>query len=293
MQVRRWMGAAAVAALALGGLAGCGDDDDGGGASAATVVAKASKDGDSYNFDLPETLEGGTVTLTLDNTAGGDVPHELQLLKVDDGATFDDVKPLLESEDAPFPDAVQDEAGGVGTVAPGESASTTQELSEGTYVWFCTLTDSDDDDAPAHYDLGMSGVLTVEGDGADADAPDIAGSVEAREYGFTAKDLKAGTNSITFSNEGKEFHHIQAFPLADGASIDDVKDFLASEGAPEGPPPVDFEGGTGAPVIAPGQEITTQLTLAKGDYVFLCFITDRAGGPPHFTKGMVTPVTVS
>ena len=89
------------AILPLGlGLTACGDDDDGDdAASALTVTAVA--DGDNYSFEgLPATIEGGTVTMTLDNTDGGDTPHELQLLKVEEGTTFDDVKSdLLEGED--------------------------------------------------------------------------------------------------------------------------------------------------------------------------------------------------
>ena len=34
------------------------------------------------------------------------------------------------------------------------------------------------------------------------------------------------------------------------------------------------------------------LTLDQGSYVFLCFINDRTGGAPHFTKGMLQQVDI-
>ena len=45
-------------------------------------------------------------------------------------------------------------------------------------------------------------------------------------------------------------------------------------------------------VLAPGQSITTDLTLASGTYVFVCFLSDREGGPPHVAEGMVGSVDI-
>jgi len=33
--------------------------------------------------------------------------------------------------------------------------------------------------------------------------------------------------------------------------------------------------------------------FAAGDYVYICFLPDKADGAPHFTKGMIQAVTVS
>ena len=56
---------------------------------------------------------------------------------------------------------------------------------------------------------------------------------------------------------------------------------------------VDFEKGVGSSVIekSEGSELT-EITLAAGRYAIACFISDRAGGPPHFTKGMLTEVVI-
>jgi len=47
-----------------------------------------------------------------------------------------------------------------------------------------------------------------------------------------------------------------------------------------------------------GQEQVVDLTLVKGNYLVVCFINDRAGGPPHFVPeaggghGMAKELTV-
>lgn len=288
---RGWRVSVALALPAMLGLVACGDDDDEA-VSAYTVTAVV--DGENYRFEgLPAQLEGGTVTFTLDNTNGGDAAHELQIIKVDEGTTFDQIKTgLLETESAPFPDFMGDVGGGIGTIGPGATASTTQELSEGTYTYFCAISD-DEEDAPSHYDIGMEGTFTVEGDGAQADAPDASGTVTAKDYGFEFADLTAGTTTIEFKNEGDEFHHFLAVPLNPGATVEDATAAFESEEEPEGPPPVDFEKAVSTAVLGPGQAITTDVTFEAGTYVFVCFITDKAGGEPHVAKGMIGSVQIS
>ena len=36
-----------------------------------------------------------------------------------------------------------------------------------------------------------------------------------------------------------------------------------------------------------------QGTLQPGKYALVCFLPDRAGGPPHVAKGMIVEVDVS
>jgi len=66
-----------------------------------------------------------------------------------------------------------------------------------------------------------------------------------------------------------------------------------SSSAPSGPPPIDFEKAVSVGALDPGQSEVAGVRFATGSYVFLCFIEDRAGGPPHFTKGMITEYKVS
>ncbi len=115
----------------------------------------------------------------------------------------------------------------------------------------------------------------------------------ARDYTFTSRGLKAGRNRIEFDNAGKELHHLIAFPYRKAATLADVKKaFKEEEGESSGPPPLDFEGGTGTAVLEGGTKQVAELELKSGKYAFVCFVSDRRGGPPHVAKGMVVETTV-
>lgn len=274
-------GVVALTAL-VGGLSACSDSKD-----PVDLTVKASSSGGKFAFDLPDEIDGGVVALTLNNV--DDQPHELALIKVTEGTTTKQVvDQLLSTEGAPIPDFVGD-VGGVGFAAPSQRVTATQELQPGKYVYFCTFGDGDD----VHYDNGMLGSVTIKGTKGKGDLPESTESITASEYKFDIKDLKAGTHKVLFKNAGKELHHAQFFPIVEGSTIDDVKTFLATEGEPTGPPPVDFEGGVGTIVLNKGQEQVVDLTLKKGSYAVLCFMNDNAGGPPHFVQGMVQEVNVS
>ena len=285
--------ALALPALLAVGLAACGDD---GGDAVSAFSVRSVAQGDTYRFEgLPGEIEGGTVTFTLDNADGGESPHEMQILQVDEGTTFEQVQAeLLNSEEgAPFPDFVGEIAGGLGTVAPGGQGSVTQELDEGTYLYFCEVSDDEEsEDAPTHADQGMQGMFTVDGNGADADEPDTQGAITLKEYAFELDDVEAGDNVVELKNEGNEYHHVVAAPLSQGATVEEALAFFQSEEEPTGPPPIDFERTINSAVVGPGQEIRTTLSFSAGQYVMACFITDRAGSEPHVAKGMVASTQI-
>ena len=81
-------------------------------------------------------------------------------------------------------------------------------------------------------------------------------------------------------------------PVVPGATWSEVTEFFKSEEEPEGKPPVDFEGGVATAVIDGGNKQVVRIPMEAGKYAFVCFIPDRAGGPPHVAKGMVTEVDV-
>lgn len=132
-------------ALALFGLAACGDDDDdgdttaaeettttdtaaaGGGGAGGTVDLAAPEDG-SFAYE-PDTAEAtaGTVTVNFDNPAA--LSHDV---------------------------VIEDESGaeiGKTDLISGSTTSTTVDLQPGTYTYFC--------DVPGHREGGMEGTLTV------------------------------------------------------------------------------------------------------------------------------------
>ena len=283
----------ALAVLAAGmllviGLQACSSDDN---KPVSLTVSASEPSSTQFKFDLPATIDGGTVKIDFKNT--GQQPHELQLARVKDGTTPEQFqKDILDAQGAPIPDYLIGPGGGAGVTPPGATTTVTQKLDAGTYVYFCALGDGD----AVHYKHGMLGSLQIKGDKGKGDLPKADASVKTRDYGFDLQGLKSGANTVSFENTGQQLHHALFVPMAPGATLDQVKEFLASQGPPPAgaQPPIDFEKATGFEVLAPGNKLVQQpLTLQKGSYAVLCFLTDKAGGPPHFTKGMLQQLDVS
>ena len=126
-------------ALAVFGLAACGDDDDDTTTDEATVEETTAADGGatidlsapadgSLAFDQTElTTEAGTVTVSFDN-------------------------PASLSHDVVIEDEAGEEIGATDLIAE-STASTTVDLQPGTYTYYCSV--------PGHREGGMEGTLTV------------------------------------------------------------------------------------------------------------------------------------
>ena len=275
---------AALAALGLALLLpACGSDDEessGGGSGESTPTAFKVTVSDAgkgkSTVEAPKTVKAGLVEVTVENT--GKRPHDGQIIGVDGDQTADDVNKVISSEGGPLPQWLHG-GGGVGTVAPGQSASATDVLEPGRYFVMDT-------------DGGGSAEFEVTGEASDAQLPSTDATITAKEYGFETSGLKPGSNEITFDNAGEELHHALAVPFAKGATFAEVKKFATSDEEPSGPPPVDFENGVGTTVLDGGEQQVTELEFKKGKYALLCFIQDRKGGPPHVAKGMIQELTV-
>ncbi len=265
--------------------------------SKAPEVAVTATD---FSYTLPSSVPGGVVKLSLTNS--GAQAHDLQLLTIDGTHTKDEIVENFASEGAPIPPWLH-AAGGVGTVGPGAPPSAAYvKLAPKTAYWY-VCTESTDDNKP-HTSLGMIGTFTTADSSPVAELPKTDATVKAKEYGFDIKGIKAGEQLVNFTDSGPaEIHHFVAFPMQPGKTLDEVKAFLATQGPPDpsappttaapGPPPVDFEKAVSVSAVDPGLSEVAKVTFAPGSYAFLCFIEDHAGGPPHFTKGMITEYKVS
>lgn len=312
---RRWtrplIAFTAIALLA----AGCGGDDDEDSSdttpeeSTETVEATSlSITTDDYSFtDAPAEIEGGLIEL--DFTNDGAVSHEVAFAEIGDTdlATFlTDFGPVIEGEGGgPIPSYSQNIAV-VAMGGPGDSLSNTFLLPEGEYAMFCTLDGAAPEDGATtttaaegeeaeepvgdvHYKRGMAQTITVTAGDADAALPEAEGSVVARDYTFDI-DVPSGDFTMAFRNEGpNEIHHAVFFPFADGiteeAAAVALDAFLSAEGDGPPPPEFDFEAGgntsdTGIYSAGLG-EVFDQEFEAGRTYGVVCFLSDRAGGPPH------------
>jgi len=276
---------AALAALGLAlALPACGDDDEesssgssGDAQPAAFKVTLGDAGKGKSTVEAPKMVKAGLVEVMAENT--GKQPHDAQLIRVDGDQTAKQVSKIISSNGGPIPEFLRG-AGGLGTVPPGQSATATDLLEPGRYFVFDT-------------EGGASAEFEVTGEAGSAELPSTSATITAKEYGFETSGLKAGKNEITFENAGKELHHVLAVPFAKGATLAQVKKFATSDEEPSGPPPVDFESAAGTTVLDGGKSQVAELELKKGKYAFLCFISDRKGGPPHVVKGMLQEVTIN
>jgi hypothetical protein len=112
----------------------------------------------------------------------------------------------------------------------------------------------------------------------------------ATEFAFEGPEtLPAGDLTLTLDNQGEQNHEMAVFELLDGKSIDDVN-ALFEEGMPKGPPEWAREvGGTGA---KPGETGELEADMTPGDYVLLCFVSDKETKEPHILHGMLMAVSV-
>jgi hypothetical protein len=280
-------------------FAGCGDDDDSSGAPRPTATTAAANSDQEfrvvakelapklYAFDAPEQARGGVVTVKLAN--GGAIRHEAALARV--GSTpIETVRADLAAViggDGPIPDYLE-LYGGVPEILGGTEQSSTLTLPEGDYVLYCSIRDTGAggslDDAEPHFELGMIQPLRVRGDNG-LQLPSSVPTVSAGEYGFEFPPLPEGANRVLFKNVGPDQMHLAAFvEFPEGVDEEAALPAMLGQGDPAATPVQKVVAGP----FVPGGGGTFVLAL-KADRVYgiVCNLRDRAGGPPHLTKGMV------
>lgn len=180
-------------------------------------------------------------------------------------------------EGKPLPDWVKIE-GGTPWAAPGETSSAVQELPAGDYM-------------AVDFDSNAVTPLKVTTGGDGAKPPSADARIEASEYRFTASGLKAGVNTVEFANIGRQPHFFAAAPYKPGATLKQVRKFIRTE---KGEPPLveDEDAESISAVLDAGRKKVIEMRLRKGKYALLCFVPDRAGGPPHAFKGMISEAVV-
>ena len=298
MNVARNRGLRAFAGMMLL-LAGCGGDDDSAETPRSTVTTAAPDPTTQfevlakevapklYAFEAAEEAPGGVVTLKLGN--GGALRHEAALARV--GPTpLEQVRRDLAgvlSGQGPIPDYLE-LYGGVPEILGGTGQSTTLTLPEGDYVLYCSLRDTGQGgslaDAEPHFELGMIQELRVRGDNG-LQLPSTIPTVTAGEYGFEFEPLPAGANRVLFKNVGPDQMHLAAFlEFPEGVDEEAALPALLGQGDPASAPVQRVVAGP----FVPGGGGTFVLSL-KPDRIYglVCSLRDRAGGPPHLTKGMV------
>jgi plastocyanin len=281
-----------LAALLLTSLAlvACGDDDEDSGSSTRPAAAQPEKlavevtgTGKDAKLVVPAQAKAGLVEVTFTNASEGE--HNLVLVHIDGDAPLPEV---LEAGNAwgdkgkPLPSYISFEAG-TSSIGAGASTTIVSDLRPGRYMALDFNNEGEGGELTAEFELTAGG--------AEAQMPETPATLTTKEYAFETQGLKVGSNRVLFENVGREPHHVIAAPLKPGKTKADLVKALQSE---DGPPPVDEGSASEVPIISGGQAQVIDVELKKpGKYALVCFIPDRAGGPPHAAKGMVDVVEVS
>jgi hypothetical protein len=106
-----------------------------------------------FAFDVADTLPAGETVFAVVN--GGDQIHEMGMIKLDEGATLDEVLASLEAPEGPY-----SVVGALYGLASGSNGWTTIDLTPGTYALVCFVTDPQS--GQPHIALGMHDSFTVQ-----------------------------------------------------------------------------------------------------------------------------------
>ena len=270
-------------------LAACareGGDAAAGDSGAAVAAAPAAPNvveisASEFAFEAPDTIPSGATTIRL--RSSGQELHHVQLLRLADGKTYDDL--LKESKAGPPRWAIP--VGGPNAPIPGAAVSETSLVLEpGNYAIVCEIPSPD---GKPHVMKGMSRALVVTPSTAAAAALPAADlTVTLSDYAFSIPDsIGAGRHVMRVENSAEQPHEILIVKLNDGASPADLVKWVEKM---EGPPPAAPFGGTTA--IAKGGVNVVALDLPPGDYGILCFIPDANDGRMHVEHGMLRRLKV-
>lgn len=237
-----------------------------------TITVDDSAPG-SFRYRAPRTVRGGLVEIRLRNM--DDVPHKAQLWRIEGDHTVQEALKIRH----PQPDWLRT-AGGVSLTEPGAASTTLQALPAGRYYVAATL------GRP-----GTVAAFEVTAPETVPPPPRAPARVQAIDFSFKVSGLRPGRNSVDFDNAGREPHHAFFTPIRPGRSLEDVKRFFA-RATSTGPPPVDAEATRETAILEGRERQVTELNFAAGRYAVICFVRNRAGGPPHIDLGMINEVTV-
>jgi uncharacterized cupredoxin-like copper-binding protein len=236
-----------------------------------------------HRFEGPESIPAGQTTLHLRNR--GKEPHQLQLLKLEDGKSPADLAAALGSGTANIPPWAK-QMGGPNGVDAGQVSEATLYLEPGSYVLICGIPGKRH---KSHAQLGMQKALRVM-DTTPAPA-EFKGNFHMAmfEYEFVVvQPLTKGRHTFYVINRGSVSHQASFVRLHPGASADDVLTALNKD--TPAPLPGTLIGGMSG--LEPGREGMFSADLTPGRYAIMCLFSNGHVGESHAAKGMVMHFTI-
>ena len=277
---------AAAAVLAVAQATGCGPAGEAAAKQPDDVVAvnelqEITISGKNYFFVAPDTIEAGWTTIRLRNM--GPELHHVQLVRLADGKTVDDLMEALKQQQLP---EWAELIGGPNAPQPRSESLGTLDLKPGNYAIICWIPTAE---GVPHMAKGMSRAMTVVASKRPAvSAPTVDAGLVLEDYKFELTgELKAGSRTIKVQNDATQPHEVFIAKLEPGVSAEQFLVALEKGGPAAG---IAVGGTTG---IAPGGVNYITLQLEPGTYALYCFAPDAKDGKPHVAHGMMRELTVS
>jgi hypothetical protein len=235
-----------------------------------------------FGYGMPDTISAGWTNIHLAND--GTMLHHVQIVRLDSGKTFTDLKMALAS---PAPQPWMHDIGGPNAPDPHGASDATVKLEPGNYAVICFV---DLGDHVPHFAKGMLHPLTVTANtGAMGAEPKADLTISLEDFGYKVTGaLTAGKHTVKVVNNGPQTHEMELVKFAEGKGMKDLGAWVAK---PDGPPPASAIGGASG--IEKGGVNYTSIELTPGNYAFLCFIPDTKDGKTHLEHGMIKEFKVN
>ncbi len=236
-----------------------------------------------HGFEGPDVIPAGQTTIRLHNR--GQEPHQLQLLKLEEGKTPADLAAAFQTHGWMIPPWAR-HMGGPNGVGSGGDARATISLEPGSYVLVCLIPDKSQ---RPHAALGMQKALRVTEN--ISSPPEFHGNFHMAMFDYefvVVQPLRKGQHTFYVINRGSQPHQVSLVRLDPGASAEDV---LAALGRPVMPSmPGQLIGGMSG--LEPGGEGLFSADFTPGRYAMICLFPNPTAHDSHAAKGMVMNFTI-
>jgi hypothetical protein len=240
-------------------------------------------------FEMPKTTVPAGRTLVRLENVGEESWHGFMLRVPEDVTDEQVVADLGPEAEAPPPwlfEAIY--PGFPGETLPGQTSLALVDLRPGRYI---VLGDT-------VQPFEVVGDVATPGATPEAERPVVDGTVRLFDFNFEFPEtIAAGRQVWTVTNIGEQPHELLLARSPQPVTAEQVMELMAGESeeaTPTGGGPSfgDFEPVGGIGWLSPGVTAWTEVDLAPGTYVALCFVFDPETGLPHVAMGMVAVFTV-
>lgn len=240
--------------------------------SPTPAYGEATVRASEYSFDLRAELPAGLTILTFENA--GQAGHNMALVRLKDGKTFDDLEAAIPKAPAGLAPVIEF-AGGAVRARPGEQRKLIFDLTVGLYAVFSSAPAAG---GPEFITKKMwKGFSVVQRSGDLPREPEAQVSIamnDAATAGLPER-VAPGGQIWKFGAEGTARRALVLARLEPNKTEADLAAWLKAQA---GPAPATFVGGMLA--LSPGRRAWTYLDLAPGEYVAF----DDAPGSPAGDK---------